>query len=450
MSLIAALPGILEECRIEYERLLNKNIIDLNISEIVNKPENRLVKGDNLEYMKYLLKAENMAGKINLIYVDPPFFSKADYGKQIKLESNKSDKTLKMQQLAYVDTWENGLEDYLKMLTVRFFMMKDLLCEEGCLWVHLDWHAVHYVKIILDEIFGADNFVNEVVWNYKSGGVSKKRFSRKHDTLLFYSKTQNYYFKPQKEKSYNRGFKPYRFKGVKEYQDEIGWYTMVNMKDVWQIDMVGRTSGERTGYATQKPEILLERILESCSKEGDLCADFFGGSGTLASVANKMNRNWISCDKGEASFLNSHKRLINEEAKYAVYETNLRKQRYTNIEEGIDINIQIEEANTNNKEKLLKVKFISYRPKYIEDIQFLKNISKDMRMILQEDSLQLIDFWSIDTDYDGQIFKSSENFIRTKNGIKLEYEKKGQNIGAAVCIRIIDVFGYSNFIVFDS
>lgn len=103
----------------------------------------------------------------------------------------------------------------------------------------------------MDEIFGEDNFVNEIIWHYKSGGSGKRHFSRKHDTILVYSKTKKYYFLPDKEKSYNRGFKPYRFKGVKEYKDDMGWYTMVTMKDVWNVDMVGRTSSERTGYATQ-------------------------------------------------------------------------------------------------------------------------------------------------------------------------------------------------------
>jgi adenine specific DNA methylase Mod len=202
------------------------------------------------------------------------------------------------------------MEEYLRMLAVRLFLMKELLSEDGCLWVHLDWHSVHYVKVLLDEIFGEKNFINEVIWNYKSGGVSKNYFARKHDTLLFYAKSPKYYFKAQQEKSYNRDFKPYRFKGVAEYRDEIGWYTMVNMKDVWQINMVGRTSAERTGYATQKPEQLIDRILESCTREGDLCADFFGGSGTLAAAADRMGRKWISCDIGDLSAINSHKRLV--------------------------------------------------------------------------------------------------------------------------------------------
>ena len=161
------------------------------------------------------------------------------------------------------------------MLASRLLLMRELLSDDGVLCLHLDWHASHYARVLLDEIFGSENFVNEIIWNYKSGGSTNKRFSRKHDNILIYSRTKKFKFRPQKEKSYNRGFKPYRFKGVEEFQDDIGWYTMVNMKDVWSIDMVGRTSAERTGYATQKPKQLINRIIEAFTDEGDIVADVF-------------------------------------------------------------------------------------------------------------------------------------------------------------------------------
>lgn len=234
--------------------------------------------------------------KFNLIYIDPPFFSKANYKAKVIENSNTIEKA------AYEDYRSGTLTSYLSMIALSAFGIKELLADNGLFWVHLDWHAVHYVKIILDEIFGAENFVNEIVWHYKSGGSSRRRFSRKHDNILVYGKTKNYKFNPMKEKSYNRGGKPYRFKGVEEYQDENGWYTLVNMKDVWNIDMVGRTSSERNGYATQKPEALLERIILSSTDEGDLCGDFFCGSGTMAAVAKKLGRLFVVCDKGDVAF----------------------------------------------------------------------------------------------------------------------------------------------------
>jgi DNA modification methylase len=187
---------------------------------------------------------------------------------------------------------------YLVWLNARLYEMKRLLKDTGSIVVHLDWHASHYVKVEMDKIFGSDCFLNEIVWCYKSGGASpKRRFSRKHDILLLYTKSEGYKFNGQTEKSYNRGFKPYRFKGVQEYQDEIGWYTIVGMKDYWEIDMVGRTSSERIGYPTQKPEALLERLIKSLSDEGSVVADFFCGGGTTPAVAQRLNRRWIACDQ---------------------------------------------------------------------------------------------------------------------------------------------------------
>ena len=189
--------------------------------------------------------------------------------------------------------------------------MKELLSEQGSIYVHCDWHAGHYLKVILDDIFGKNNFVNEIVWSYKSGGVGQSTFARKHDTIFFYKKDETKaIFNVLKEKSYNRGFKPYHFKGVEEFEDENGWYTLVNCKDVWDIDMVGRSSSERVDYGTQKPEKLLERIIKASSNEGAIVADFFGGSGTTAAVAEKLGRRWITSDLGKPSTMIMRKRLI--------------------------------------------------------------------------------------------------------------------------------------------
>ncbi|MGN0708696.1 MAG: DNA-methyltransferase, partial [Anaerovoracaceae bacterium] len=195
----------------------------------------------------------------------------------------------------YDDSWKS-FGSYMRRMAGALCGIRELLSDRGLVFVHLDWHVVHDVRVMMDEIFGEKNFVNEIIWTYKSGGSSSRRFSRKHDNIIVYSKTGNYRFFPMTEKSYNRGLKPYRFKGVSEYKDEIGWYTNVNMKDVWDINMVGRTSGERTGYATQKPEQLLDRIIRCCTEPGDTCADFFCGSGTTAAAAVMSGRNAICCD----------------------------------------------------------------------------------------------------------------------------------------------------------
>lgn len=244
---------------------------------------------DNLEIMRSLATSD-FKGKFQMIYMDPPFYSGAKYF------SRRSDGSKK---LAYSDVWGSGLLEYLEMIAKRILIARELLSDDGLIWIHLDYRAVHYVKIIMDEIFGMENMVNEIVWGYRSGGASGRRFARKHDTILLYSKTKEYKFNPQKEKSYNRGALPYNFKGVQEYEDEKGWYTLVNMRDIWEIPMVGRTSGERTGYATQKPEELIRRMVLASTDVGDLCGDFFAGSGTLGVVCMGLGRNFVLCDKNE-------------------------------------------------------------------------------------------------------------------------------------------------------
>ena len=244
---------------------------------------------DNIEIMRSLATSD-FKGKFQMIYMDPPFYSGAKYF------SRRSDGSKK---LAYSDVWGSGLLEYLEMIAKRILIARELLSDDGLIWIHLDYRAVHYVKIIMDEIFGMENMVNEIVWGYRSGGASGRRFARKHDTILLYSKTKEYKFNPQKEKSYNRGALPYNFKGVREYEDENGWYTLVNMRDIWEIPMVGRTSGERTGYATQKPEELIRRMVLASTDVGDLCGDFFAGSGTLGAVCMGLGRSFVLCDKNE-------------------------------------------------------------------------------------------------------------------------------------------------------
>lgn len=278
-----------------------------HIFDYDGKDLSTITLGDNLDYMLWLVD-RGYEGKIKLIYVDPPFFTKAKYDATVELR-DKEGKNHKVRHLAYDDTFERSLEFYIRNMTCRLYLMKMLLSDDGTIYIHLDWHSAHYVKVIMDELFGYGNFLNEIIWKYKSGGSSKKHFSRKHDTILMYSKSKDYYFKVPEEKSYNRDFKPYRFKGVKEFQDSRGWYTLVNMKDVWSIDMVGRTSGERTGYATQKPLELMRRILEASSREGDLVADFFCGSGSFLEAAQSMGRTWIGCDREEIAVAMAKKRI---------------------------------------------------------------------------------------------------------------------------------------------
>ena len=277
---------------------------------------NKLIWGDNKLILSSLkngpLREEiERQGGIKLIYIDPPFDIGADFSMDIEVGDNTFTKKPNiLEEIAYRDTWGRGTDSFIAMIYERLILMKDLLAIDGSIYVHCDWRVNSFMRAALDEIFGSDRLLNHVIWSYSSGGASPNFFGRKHDDILLFTKSKNYIFNPTKEKSYNRGFKPYRFKGVEEFQDEIGWHTLVYSRDVWKIDMVGRTSGERVNYPTQKPEALLDKIIRASSNEGDLVADFFSGSGTTAAVAEKLGRKWIASDLGKFSVHTTRKRMI--------------------------------------------------------------------------------------------------------------------------------------------
>ncbi len=186
----------------------------------------------------------------------------------------------------------------------RLILMRDLLSEDGSIYVHCDWRVNSQLRLVLDEVFGQHNYRNEIVWGYKTGGVSESHFSKKHDLILFYSKTERYKFNSIRIKSYldDSKWKEYH-KGADKLgfiRDEKGMYRFVNCRDVWtDIDALHPKTSERVGYPTQKPEKLLERIIKASSNEGDIVCDFFGGSGTTAAVSEKLNRKWICADLGK-------------------------------------------------------------------------------------------------------------------------------------------------------
>ncbi len=244
------------------------------------QPKNKLYWGDNLHIMRTL-----PSDSIDLIYIDPPFFSGRQYnvvfGDQNEIRS-------------FDDIWDGGMPTYLTWLNARLLEMKRLLKRTGSIFVHLDWHASHYVKVEMDKIFGYENLVNEIIWSYRTGGASKERFGRKHDVILYYSKTEEKTFHPKKEKSYM--MHEYGFKKSNFEKDENGQYSWVYPRDVWDIPSVGSATSERIGYPTQKPELLLEKIIEASSNENDVVADFFCGGGTTPAVARKLNRRWVASD----------------------------------------------------------------------------------------------------------------------------------------------------------
>ena len=254
---------------------------------------NRLIWGDNLHVMRQI-----PSNSVDLIYIDPPFFS----GRQYNVLWGDANEVR-----SFNDIWEDGMPGYLTWLDARLYEMKRLLKDTGSIYVHCDWHASHYIKVELDKIFGYENFINEIIWFYKTGGMSKRWLGRKHDTIFAYSKSRSYKFNSQKEKSYLSH--RYGFSNVDILEDERGPYTMVGMRDVWDIPALRGNQPEAIGYPTQKPEEIVERIIQISTDESDVVADFFIGGGTTLAVAQRLNRRWIGCDQSRVAIAVTAERL---------------------------------------------------------------------------------------------------------------------------------------------
>lgn len=301
---------------------------------------NRLIYGDNLLAIAALLSGSqdspSQRGKVDLIYIDPPYDSKADYRTKIALSDSKIEqRPTTIEQFAYSDTWLEGTASYLSMLVPRFVLMRELLSERGSIYVHLDWHVNGYVRAVLDDIFGKQNFRNEVIWSYFGFKRStSKKFPQKHDTIYSYYKNEEYYWKTQ--------YKPHSPEYLKRFKpDETGRLCRSDVNptgggtrkiyldqvegdivdSVWDdIPPVNPVAKERVDYATQKPEKLIERIIESSCPPGGVVADFFVGSGTTAAVAERLNRSWIVSDLGKPACMITRKRMIDLDAKPFLYQ----------------------------------------------------------------------------------------------------------------------------------
>jgi len=255
---------------------------------------NKLIFGDNLQVLKELMYDPEVKGKVRLIYIDPPFATRQEFrGSQ--------------DQKAYQDKIAGA--KFLEFLRKRLIFLREILANDGSIYVHLDWRMAHYVKTLMDEIFGKERLINEVIYGYRIQGISRRSWARKHQTIFFYSKTPNYYFKPEKERIYYK--KP--FIGIK--RDKEGrYYSDVFVRDVWDCDYTKPLisgSKEYLHFPTQKSEGLLKRIIEASSEEGDIVLDAFAGSGTTGAVAEKLGRRWIMIDSSKLAIYTIQKRFLN-------------------------------------------------------------------------------------------------------------------------------------------
>ncbi len=352
-------------------------------NDVFNEPwVNRLIYGDNLLAMAALLAGDehtpSLRGKVDLIYIDPPFDSKADYRTKVNLPGLELEqRPTVIEQFAYSDTWSDGTASYLAMITPRLVLMRELLADTGSIYVHLDWHVGHYVKLVLDEVFGKENFTNEIIWKRSEAHSDSSAFGAVHDVIFFYKKTRNNIwnrqYTPYTDEYIERQFKyvdkessrrfrsadlsasglsgggyTYEWNGItrswrcpiktmERYRDEgrldytgkglvrykyfLDEMPGLAIQSVWtDIGKIHHLADERISYQTQKPEELLERIVKTSSNEGSLVADFNGGSGTTAAVAEKLGRRWITTDLGKPACMIMRKRLIDQDAKPFLYQ----------------------------------------------------------------------------------------------------------------------------------
>ena len=326
---------------------------------------------------------------LDLIYLDPPFLTGNAYRARIgRNEDSRRPEDWETIH-GYQDTWEDGSE-YLDMLFKRLELMYRLLAPTGTLYLHLDWHASAYARVMLDEIFGPDRLLNEIVWVYHGPSPIKTAFNRKHDTILAYTKSSEYTFNPDDVRI------PYKESTVKTFASstKAGFGKKPNLKrgkvpeDWWYFPVVARLHSERTGYPTQKPEALMERIILASSNPGDLVADFFIGSGTTAVVAARNSRRWMGSDPSPLAFSTTYRRLLLEEQAASLQLWQDKDQNYDDTLKPI--------VGIHKSEEQITIELTGVAAKTAPPISFPDDVA----------------LWEIDPDYDGNHFSCEVYAVR--------------------------------------
>jgi site-specific DNA-methyltransferase (adenine-specific) len=363
-------------------------------------PESHLFLGDNLQVMAALLP--EYAEQVDLIYADPPFFTNKHYPARIG-RGEDSRRPLDWQLAeGYGDHWED-MDQYLDFLYPRLALMYRLLAPHGTLYLHLDWHADACARLILDELFGHDRLLNEIIWTYHGPSPIRRAFNRKHDTILAYTKGVNYTFNADAVRE------PYNPNTVKTFASsaKAGFGKIPNLargkvpEDWWYFPVVARLHNERTGYPTQKPEALIQRILLASSNPGDLVADFFSGSGTFPLVAARNGRSFLACDGTWRAVYMARSRLSEQNCPFSL-------QR--------DKNYLIPSTQAHLKIDIL---------------------AETVRLV---DAPEL-DYWEVDPAWDGKTFQSVMQARRPNRSGKIPLEIKLPAAPVNLCIRAVTVNG---------
>ncbi|MGA2503479.1 MAG: DNA methyltransferase [Anaerolineales bacterium] len=365
------------------------------------KADSHLFLGENLRIMAALLP--EYESQLDLIYADPPFFTNKRYSARIgRGEDSRRPQDWQMAE-GYGDHWEN-LDGYLDFLYPRLAMMYRLLAPNGTLYLHLDWHANAYARILLDEIFGREHLLNEIIWTYHGPSPIRRAFNRKHDAILVYTKGDDYTFNADAVRE------PYHPNTVKTFasSSKAGFGKIPDLErgkvpeDWWYFPVVARLHNERTGYPTQKPEALIERILLASSNPGDLVADFFCGSGTFPVTAARHERRFLAADISWRAIHTTRERVI---------------------------------------ESLRKPFSLSR-----ETSALIPTNSFDCRIIVSNLTISLIDppaldYWEVDPAWDGKIFRSVFQARRSNRSAEISLEIKMPAAPTNVCVRAVTVDG---------
>ncbi|GMR09681.1 MAG: hypothetical protein BMS9Abin28_0501 [Anaerolineae bacterium] len=347
------------------------------LQETPGQEHQRLIQGENLGVMSALLA--DYEGKVDLIYADPPFLS----GKSYRVRTGHAEDSRRPESwktaVGFQDQWDDRA-DYLNMLYSQLRLMHTLLADSGTLYLHLDWHAAAYARVILDEIFGPEHLLNEIIWTYHGPSPIRSAFKRKHDTIYVYTKSKEYTFNADAVRV------PYQASTVKTFSSpKAGFGKRPDLargkvpEDWWYFPVVARLHSERTGYPTQKPEALLERIVLASSSPGDLVADFFCGSGTSIAVARRLGRRWLACDVSPVAINTTRRRLLLEP-------------------EAGGFSVWVDKASQNHHVLRPRIEFTT------------QNLDVEAR--LSDLDLDALTAFELDWDFDGRMFRSETQSVR--------------------------------------
>ena len=363
-------------------------------------PKSQLLLGENLGVMAALLP--EYEGHIDLIYADPPFFTNKHYPARIgRGEDSRHPMDWQLAE-GYGDHWE-GMDDYLNFLYPRLALMARLLSPDGTLYLHLDWHADACARLLLDEFFGRERLLNEIIWTYHGPSPIRRAFNRKHDTILVYTKGDHYTFNADAVRQ------PYHPNTVKTFESsaKAGFGKIPDLErgkvpeDWWYFPVVARLHNERTGYPTQKPEALIQRIILASSNPGDLVADFFCGSGTFPLVAARHGRRFLACDGTWRAFHTARSRLT---------------------EHGLPF-------------KLLR-----------SENCIIPSANSSLKLAIQSDTIRLLDapeldYWDVDPAWDGKCFHSAMQARRPNRSGQIPLEIKSPVALTTLCVRAVTIAG---------